>query len=265
MYGKFKQPGCERLMKKLKHLYLNFIMTFSCKLNCTYCTIPLELRRNVEFLGNDKIKLSLFQAVKFFKDNDYDLLTISITGDELENIPNFLERLQEILAYMDKTLVGIPAEKVQLKMHTNLNAKEDFYLEQFDMLEDAKRFCRPEFETVYQAMYHKPKREGKLNFIREQTSRIGIDYLSSIGLRNEDDRSAVKHLYSNLVFNFDDMPKTKKLTDREMLYIIVATDSGITNGCGFEMSDNLFKLQDRDFCSTCPHETCVMLDDLNKL
>jgi len=252
-------------MKKLKHMYVNFVMTFSCKLNCTYCTIPLELRRSVEFLKNDKIKLALFQSIKFFKDNDYDLLTVSITGDELENIPDFLERLRELLAYMEKLVKDIPPENFQLKMHTNLNAKEEFYVEQFDMLEDAKRFCRPEFETVYQAMYHKPKREGKLNFIREQTTRIGIDYVSSIGLRNEEDRSTAEHLYSNLVFNFSDMPKTKKLTDREMLYIIVATDSGITNGCGYIIPDNLFKLQDKDFCSDCPNETCVMLDDLNKL
>lgn len=252
-------------MKKLKHLYLNFIMTFSCKLNCTYCTIPLELRRNVEFLGNDKIKLSLFQAVKFFKDNNYDLLTVSITGDELENIPDFLDRLKDVLSYMEKVVKDIPTEKVQLKMHTNLNAKEEFYLKQFDILEDAKRFCNPEYETVYQAMYHRPKREVKLNFIRENATRIGIDYLSSIGLRNEEDRSSVEHLYSDLVFNFDNMPKTKKFTDREMLYIISATDSGITNGCGFEMSDNLFKLKDRDFCSDCTYDTCVMLDDLNKI
>ena len=135
-------------------MYVNFVMTFSCKLNCTYCTIPLELRRNVEFLKNDKIKLALFQSIKFFKDNDYDLLTVSITGDELENIPDFLERLRELLAYMEKLVKDIPPENFQLKMHTNLNAKEEFYVEQFDMLEDAKRFCRPEFETVYQAMDH---------------------------------------------------------------------------------------------------------------
>ena len=55
-------------MKKLKHMYVNFVMMFSCKLNCTYCTIPLELRRNVEFLKNDKIKLALFQSIKFLED-----------------------------------------------------------------------------------------------------------------------------------------------------------------------------------------------------
>jgi hypothetical protein len=249
----------------MKQLYLNFIMTLSCKLNCTYCTIPKSDRTSIEYLNDKTFKLKLFQCIKFFKDNNYDSLVISITGDELENLPNFLDYLEVMLTYMGKTVKGIPKENIKLKMHTNINATNEFYLTQFKLLEEAKCFCTPEFETVYQAMYHSMHRETRLRFIQKHIKDYDIDYLACVGLRNEDDRARINHLYSDLVFDFSNMPPREKFKDRELLSINIVRNDLVVSGCGFDLDQNLFKLEDADFCTECPNDSCMLLEDQNKI
>lgn len=249
----------------MKQLYLNFVMTLSCKLNCTYCTVPKSDRTSISYLSEKTFKLRLFQCIKFYKDNNYDSLVISITGDELENLPNFLEYLEVMLTYMKSTVKGIPKDNIKLKMHSNVNATNEFYLAQFKLLEEAKSFCNPEFETVYQAMYHSIHRETRLRFIQKAIKDYDIDYLACVGLRNEDDRPKVAHLYSDLVFDFSNMPKRDKFTDRELLSINIVRNDSVVSGCGFQMDPNLFNLKDSNFCSECPNESCVLLEDQNKI
>lgn len=247
----------------MKVMYVNFIVSFFCSLNCTYCTLTKEQRAQRDVLSDTKFRLYLIQLVNFYKKNNYDQLVISITGDELHGIPNFLEHLKLYLQEIETRCEGIPKENIKLKMHTNLKATKEFYTEQFAMLEDAKRYCTPEFETVYQAMYHTPETESMLYFIQDA---IGdIDFVSNIALRNENDRQTVEHLPCDTMYDFSLQPKREKFTDKEVLFINVVKSNHIRSGCGHEFPSNLLTLKDKKWCSECPNSSCKMLEDINRI
>lgn len=249
--------------KKEKILYINFIISYKCSLNCDYCSLTKEERKQTDFLEIKKFKLYFLQLINFYNKNNYDKLVISLTGDELHTIPNFLNWLQEALEIIENHVKNIPKENIKLKMHTNMFASKEFYLEQFKMLKDSKRFCEPEFETAYQAMYHSEHNEELLHFIIKNIS--GINYNSSMALRTEEDKNIIKHLPVDSYYVFSKMPKREKPIDKEINFIMVVKSKGIINGCGYPMDLNLFKLQDKNFCTDCPHESCVMLENINRI
>ena len=76
---------------KEKLLYLNFIMSYKCTMNCDYCSLSKQQRQETDFLDFAKFKLYFLQLISFYRKNNYNKLVISITGDELHSIPNFLE------------------------------------------------------------------------------------------------------------------------------------------------------------------------------
>jgi hypothetical protein len=61
------------------------------------------------------------------------------------------------------------------------------------------------------------------------------------------------------VFDFSNMPPREKFKDRELLSINIVRNDLVVSGCGFDLDQNLFKLEDADFCTECPNDSCMFI------
>ncbi len=252
--------------KKEKLLYVDFSISFKCGFNCDYCTLTKEQRQETDYLKLTQFKLNLFQIVTFYKKYNYDKLIIAFAGDELHSIPDFIDYMKELFNYIEKTVVGIPKEQIKVRMFSNLTSTREFYLEQFTILKDAQRFCNPEFETSYQGMYHTSKTENILNEIIDISKQIGITHVSSMVADKHLETEKLSHLPIDFVYDLSVPPIREKFTDKEVNFIkVVKSTYGIYNGCSHEQLNNLFKMEDKNFCSECKNESCVMMEDLNRI
>lgn len=246
-----------------KILHIKYVLSYFCKLNCTYCALTKEQRQETDFLGLEYIRLTLLQLTRFYKKNNYDELVIVLTGDELHQIPQFLDYMADLSSLLEKALVGIPKQNIRIKMHTNVQATEEFYVEHIRMLEDINRFAVADFETVYQSMYHSNKTEQRLKFI--QSIATNVKYFSSLGLLNPSHMDKCSHIHFDDVIDFSKPCAYPKYEDIDVNFIIIDKDKSIRNGCGFDMNSNLFSMTDRSFCGECPHDSCEMLNVEHRL
>lgn len=242
---------------KPKILNVKFVISYFCELNCTYCYLTKEQRQDAEFLDISFIKRSLSQLVRFYKKKNYNHLIITLNGDELHAIPNFIDYLAELIGSIKLILSEIPKESIKIKMHTNLRAEDFIYIEQMKILEDLNQYAVVEFETVYQSMYHSNKQERKLKLVQELSKNI--KYVSSLGLLDLSHSEKCKHLKVDEYYDFSKEQKYDKFSDVEINYIVISKNKRVFNGCGYQMSSHLFNIPDRNFCTDCPHKHCEML------
>ena len=244
-------------------MYVNYIVSYYCEFNCKYCTLTKEQRKEKDYLDLNTIRRTIKQLLYVFKKHNYDQIIICITGDELHNLPNTLEYIQEALNILKEALIDIDREKIRIKMHTNANASKDFYDNHIKLLEKANNFAKVEFETVYQSVYHSPDMEKMLNYIQSITKNI--EYYSSIALVNQTHLDKIKHLYHDNIIDFSKELKYPKFTDKNINFIVVDKTGIIRNGCGYNIPDILIMMHDINHCSECKNESCLMLDDINRI
>lgn len=244
-------------------MYVNYIVSYYCELNCKYCTLTKEQRKEKDYLESYTIKRTIKQLLFLFKKYNYDQIIISITGDELHNLPDAISYIKEVLTILKESLSGIDREKIRIKMHTNVNASIEFYDQHIKLLEEANEFSIVEFETVYQSVYHSTDMEKKLNYIQSITKNI--EYFSSIGLVNLSQYDKIKHLKFDRTIDFSQQFKYPKFTDRNINYVNVDKTGIIRNGCGYKMPGNLLSMRDMNHCSECKNEFCLMLGDIHRI
>jgi organic radical activating enzyme len=248
---------------KPKILYVSYIISTFCKYNCSYCTLSKEERQETDFLDLNFIKFSLPQLVRFYKKYNYKQIIISITGDELHAIPNFLEYFREISEILKNNLSTIPRENIKIKCHTNLRGEDSFYIEQINILEYINKFSIAEFETVYQAMYHNKDSLKKFFLIKELTKNI--KFVSSLAILQEQDKEKCSQLKVDYYVNFGSNIDYELFSDREVNYIIVDKNRTVVNGCGYIMNKHLLNITDKNFCSDCTNKTCLFMKDVNRI
>jgi len=248
---------------KPKVLYLSYIISTFCKYNCSYCTLSKEERQQTDFLDLNFIKFTLPQIVRFYKKNSYNEFIISITGDELHAIPNFLEYFERISEILERNLNTIPRENIKIKCHTNLRGEDSFYREQINILEKINRFAVAEFETVYQSMYHTKASISKLKFIKDNTKNI--KFVSTLALLKEEHIESCSELKIDNYVKFYNEPNYPVFDDKEINYIIIDKNKTVINGCGYKINKNLLSIEDKNFCSDCKNENCTLMIDVRRI
>lgn len=244
----------------MKILYLKYVISDECRLNCSYCTVPKEQRLDKTFLNKNILKLQLFQFINFFKKNNFDIIKIIIGGDELHLIPNFLEYLKDALNSLEKYCQGIDKEKIYLNMHTNLNYNKEFFKEQLEILIDSKRYCTPEFETGFHAYIANKETEDILNFILSYSDKLYIN--SNVAIDNNKQLDKIKNIPTTNFYDFKNLKIREKLKEHEIFYLDINKNGHISNACGFDINQNINKIEYKNFCEICPHENCIVINGL---
>jgi hypothetical protein len=201
--------------------------------------------------------MKLLILIVSWKRFNYDKLVISITGDELHALPNAIEYTKSMIGMLEKITDGIPRSKIMLKMHTNCNAKSDYYDELMHILKDANKFSYMQYSIVYQSMYHSKQKEKMFNYIHKiNTSEL----LSCCALVDKSHLAKFSKMKFDVIYDFYDRLELQHshYVDDNRNYINIDKNGSIYNKCGHDVPKNLFSMEDRDYCKTCPNEKCII-------